>query len=270
MIARQRLTRPAKEILRKGFPSLWVRWHLAHCAVEPELALLRHIVPRDGVAVDIGANCGLYTRELAQIANVVHAFEPSKSMADVLRRTSPANVVVHETALSDHVGEASLRIPQGADGPVHSLASLEPNSASLAEAFVSIDVPLARLDSVVRDNVKFVKIDVEGHELKVLEGAKGLLDRSKPIFLVEAEEHHREGAVATIFEFFLSRAYRGFFLLDNAVYAAENFAVRALQDRRSLRPDGGREPGRPYVNNFFFFPVALDGQRLLSAATQFE
>ena len=84
--------------------------------------------------------------------------------------------------------------------------------------------------------------------------------------LFEAEEHHREGAVSSIFEFFLDRAYRGFFLLDNAVCTVEDFAIPALQDRRSLRPDGGREPGRPYVNNFFFFPSHLDGLRVLTEA----
>lgn len=268
MIAHQRLTRPAKEILKKGFPSLWIRWHQAHCVVEPELAFLKHVVSRDGIAVDIGANFGLYTRELARIARVVHAFEPSKSMADVLRRTSPANVVVHETALSDRIGEAALRIPQSVDGPVHSLASLEPNAAGLAEPFVSIDVPIARLDSVLRDNVNFVKIDVEGHELKVLEGAHGLVEQSKPIFLVEAEERHRDGAVSSIFQFFSSRAYRGFFVLDNDVHGVEDFAAALMQNRGSLQPDGGRKPGCPYINNFFFFPPSLDGWQMLAAAAR--
>jgi FkbM family methyltransferase len=255
-------------MLKKGFPSLWVRWHLAHCAAELELGLLQYLVPRDGVAVDIGANFGVYTRELARIAREVHAFEPSKSMANALRRTAPSNVVVHEKALSDRAGEAALRTPQNADGPIYSLASLEPNPAVTAEPFVSVDVPLARLDSVLRENVSFVKIDVEGHELKVLEGAHGLLQRSKPIFLVEAEERHRRHAVASVFEFFSSRGYSGFFMLDNDVCAAEDFTAALLQDRASLRADGSRGASRPYINNFFFFPPSMDGRRLLTVAAQ--
>jgi hypothetical protein len=100
----------------------------------------------------------------------------------------------------------------------------------------------------------------------VLEGANGLLERSEPIFLVEAEERHRNGAVSSIFDFFFNRAFRGFFLLDNAVRSAEQFAIASLQDHRALQADGGRKPGRPYVNNFFFFPPSLDGQRILTAA----
>ncbi|HEX5210693.1 MAG TPA: FkbM family methyltransferase [Pseudolabrys sp.] len=268
MIAAQRLARPAKDMLRKRFPSLWVRWHLAHSAIEPELGLLRYIVPRDGIAVDIGANFGVYSRELARLTDTVHAFEPSKSMADMLRRTAPRNVVVHETALSDHAGEAALRTPEGADGPVYSLASIEPNPGGMTEPFVSVDVPLARLDSVLREHVGFVKIDVEGHELKVLEGARGLLERSKPIFLVEAEERHRRGAVASVCEFFRRYGYRGFFMLDSGAHSTEEFEAALLQDHGSLQSDGSRKPGRAYVNNFFFFPPTVDGRRRLANAAQ--
>jgi FkbM family methyltransferase len=262
------LARAVKETLKQRFPSLWLHWHLARCAVEPELALLKHIVPRDGVAVDIGANFGLYTRELARITDVVHAFEPSKPMAGILRRTSAANVIIHEVALSDRDGEACLRIPKGADGLVHSLASIEQNAAHIKEPCVSIDVPLTRLDSVVRDNVKFVKIDVEGHELKVLEGAIAVLEQSHPIFLVEAEERHRAGAVTSIFRFFREHGYQGLFLKGDSVLGAEAFDAALLQSKDSLRADGSRTPGRHYVNNFFFFPPPFDGRPLLLAGLQ--
>ena len=131
MAALRKIVHPLREAFRHGAPSLWVRWHLARCAdsIEPEVALLKHIVPRDGVAVDIGANLGLYTRELAGIAQAVHAFEPSHEMARLLRRTSAANVMVHEMALSDRDGAARLRIPRREDELVHSLASIAPDEA---------------------------------------------------------------------------------------------------------------------------------------------
>jgi hypothetical protein len=47
-------------------------------------------------------------------------------------------------------------------------------------------VPIARLDAVIDQDVAFVKIDVEGHELNVLNGAIELLERCQPVFLVEA------------------------------------------------------------------------------------
>jgi FkbM family methyltransferase len=141
-------------------------------------------------------------------------------MARLLRRTSARNVSIHEIALSDHDGDAELFIPQGDDGLVHGLASLEARTAPSTRP-VSAHVPIARLDAVIDQDVAFVKIDVEGHELNVLNGAIELLERCQPVFLVEAEDRHRAEATHSVFEFFRSRSYRGFFLKDKGVVAVE-------------------------------------------------
>jgi hypothetical protein len=173
-------------------------------------------------------------------------------------------VSVHEVALSDHGGDAELFIPQGSDGLVYGLASLEPRPDSSAN-LVSTPVPVARLDAVVQQEVAFVKIDVEGHELSVLNGAVELLDRCQPVFLVEAEDRHHAEATRLVFEFFRNRSYRGFFLKDDEVSAVEEFRVEDLQDAKALQPNGGRKNGQLYVNNFFFFPAHLDGESILSS-----
>jgi FkbM family methyltransferase len=254
-------TRHAKNLLKDAFPGLWLHWHLMHRpkSAERELSYLGKVVPPDAVSVDVGANCGLYTRQLARLSRQVHAFEPSQQMARLLRRTSASNVSVHEIALSDHAGEADLFIPQGENGLVHGLASLEPGAILKAERLVSNHVPIARLDAVVRQDVAFVKIDVEGHELSVLNGAVGLLERSQPVFLVEAEDRHRAAATRSVFEFFRQRSYRGFFLREDDIVPVDEFRTEALQ------PDGGRKAGQCYVNNFFFFPPHLDGESILNS-----
>jgi len=259
--------RSTKNMIKEAFPSLWLRWHLMHRprTAEVELSVLHKVVPADAVTVDVGANCGLYTRELAQMSKCVHAFEPSSSMADVLRQTSGDNVRVHEVALSDHRGQAALFIPAGEAGLVHGLASIEPQLESLTRPGIATSVSTARLDDVIHEDVAFVKIDVEGHELSVLNGATKLLDQSQPVFLVEAEDRHRAGATESIFEFFRDRSYNGFFLEDGDVVPVDNFDVEIFQDADSLLPNGGRKQGRSYVNNFFFFPPAQDGYVLLSA-----
>jgi FkbM family methyltransferase len=258
-------TQQAKELLKDAFPSIWLHWHFLHRpkSAERELSYLRKVIPEDAVTVDVGANCGLYTRQLARLSREVHAFEPSHQMARLLRRTSAANVSIHEIALSDHDGDAELFIPQGDNGSVYGLASLEPRLA--AEPVISTHVPIARLDAVVRQDVAFVKIDVEGHELNVLNGAVELLERCQPVFLVEAEDRHRAEATRSIFEFFRTRSYRGFFLKDDEVVAVEEFRAEDLQDADALQPDGGRKSGQCYVNNFFFFPQHLDGESILSS-----
>jgi FkbM family methyltransferase len=92
----------------------------------PELSLLKNLVRPEDVTVDVGANYGLYARELARCSRKVHAFEPSPMMADVLRRTSARNIVVHPLALSDHAGTAELRIPHLEGRLTYSLATVEP------------------------------------------------------------------------------------------------------------------------------------------------
>jgi FkbM family methyltransferase len=217
------------------------------------------------VTVDVGANCGLYTRELARLSKEVHAFEPSRQMADLLRRTSAANVHVHEIACSDQSGDAQLFIPDGENGPVFGLASLEPRAEFLRDHEVSsAEVHMTRLDAIIDRNVSFIKVDVEGHELSALIGAEGLIQRSQPIFLVEAEDRHREYATQSVFDFFRSRHYRGFFLDHDAVVPVELFDAGTLQDPSALLPNGGRKSGRSYVNNFFFFPQQIHGESLLA------
>src|SRR5258707_4570940 len=106
MSARQR----TKELLKHAFPSIWLRWHLMHHSktAEQELFYLDRIVPEGAVTVDVGANCGLYTRKLARLSRRVYAFEPSHQMADLLRRTSAPYVSDHEGALFDQTGTAEV------------------------------------------------------------------------------------------------------------------------------------------------------------------
>ena len=255
-----------KELLKEAFPSIWLRWHLMHHpkSADPELLYLDRIVPEGAVTVDVGANCGLYTRKLARLSRQVYAFEPSRKMADLLRRTSASNVSVHEIALSDQIGNAELFIPQDDREPIYGLASLEPRLVSSNKRGVSISVPTARLDAIVHQEVAFVKIDVEGHELSVLNGSVELLEHSQPVFLVEAEDRHRAEATRSIFEFFAARSYRGFFLKEGSAMPIDQFRPADLQDANALLPDGGRKSGQSYVNNFFFFPKHLDGESILN------
>jgi FkbM family methyltransferase len=263
MTARQR----TKKLLKENFPSIWLRWHFMHRpkSAERELTYLDRIVPKGAVTVDVGANCGLYTRELARLSRRVYAFEPSRKMADLLRRTSAPNVSVHEIALSDQTGNAELFIPQGDNELIFGLASLEPALNASNKGVISVNVPTARLDAIVHQDVAFVKIDVEGHELNVLNGAVELLEHSQPVFLVEAEDRHREQATRSIFEFFEDRSYRGFFLKDGGAVPVDQFSPEDLQDVSALLPDGGRKSGQSYVNNFFFFPQHLDGESILNS-----
>jgi FkbM family methyltransferase len=266
-LGRSAIATHLKQTATAMFPSLWVRWRLMNRAqsAEIELTLLKHIVGRGDITVDVGANLGLYTRTLAQLSAMVHAFEPSSGVASILRRTSHRNVVVHEIALSDSDGYAELRIPRDGAHLTHSLASLEPDAVAGQDVIAS-RVPRARLDSVIHADVTFVKVDVEGHELNVLEGAHGLIDRCRPVFLVESEERHRKGATAAVFSYFRAKGYDGFFLRGRDVFDVDDFDPHTDQDVSVLESNGGRAGGRHYTNNFFFFPEERRGRMVLASA----
>lgn len=117
---------------------------------------------RDRVSIDVGANIGVYTQALAKLTPRVYAFEPSKEMASLLRRVTPSNVIVCESAASDRAGNAMLKIPVARGQKIFGLASLEP-VADFVET-ESQNVELTRLDDAIQDDVGFIKIDVEGHE----------------------------------------------------------------------------------------------------------
>lgn len=264
-VARSAFVTRVKQTAIAVFPSLWVRWRLMHRprSAEIELSLLKNIIDPADTTVDVGANLGLYTRALARLSCKVYAFEPSKGVADILRRTSARNVTVHETALSDGEGHAELRIPRAGAHLTHSLASLEPGVVAGHDTLAT-EVARARLDYVIHDNVSFVKVDVEGHELKVLQGASGLIERCRPVFLVEAENRHRRNATASVCEFFRDKDYEGFFLRGRDVVSVDTFDPDVDQDEAVLLSDGGRHEGRLYINNFFFFPSERHGQEILT------
>ena len=215
---------------------------------EPELAILSALVDRESLALDIGANRALYTIRLRDLARRVHAFEPVPQLAARLRAAFP-DVTVHEVALSSQGGSVELRLPGGNT----SWATIEPgNTLEKAKSAVrGIAVTAVRLDDVELEKVGFVKIDVEGHELAVLEGARMLLRRDRPVLLIELEERHTERAVPRAAAALEAFDYRGYFLDGERLRPLATFDPALDQDPARVSERG--KLGR-YLNNFVFVP----------------
>jgi hypothetical protein len=104
------------------------------------------------------------------------------------------------------------------------------------------------------ESVGFIKVDVEGHELAVLLGARKILERDRPAILVEAEERHRPGAVQSIRDLLTPLGYHGFMLDAGRLSPISNFDATRDQFIPADRVDnlnGGNYEGR-YINNFVF------------------
>jgi FkbM family methyltransferase len=179
---------------------------------EPELRLLPRLCPRDELALDIGANLGVYAWHLARLSAGVVAFEPQPGLAASLRDAFGDRVRVEQAALSDEDGEAVLRVPS--ERMMTGRATIEAANALDGFDTREVRVPTRRLDGYGLGRVGFMKIDVEGHELAVLRGADAVLRRDRPSLIVESEDRHRPGAVAELRRTLGEHGYRGFALCD--------------------------------------------------------
>jgi len=153
------------------------------------LRFLRRIVRPGDIVVDAGAHFGLYTAALSErvgAGGVVHAFEPQSLVFDSLRRRvlPHDNARFHRVALSNVSGERTLYIPYIAGGvPEPALATLE----AVAPPFLTDRIMTRTLDSYKDQllGLAFIKVDLEGHEIAFLEGAREVISRSRPVLQIE-------------------------------------------------------------------------------------
>ena len=156
---------------------------------EPELGALTQLVGRGGTAIDVGANQGFYAFALSRIADRVVAFEPNPDYALFAQRMLRGRAEVFEIALSDMPGRGTFRVPLADDGrALHFAGSLKPTHAQFKKNR-AYDVEISTLDEFGRsrgiDDVRFIKVDVEGSEREVLGGARGIIARERPVILLE-------------------------------------------------------------------------------------
>lgn len=208
---------------------------------DPEMGLLRFLAHRDRLSVDVGANLGLFTYFLARLSPRVLAFEPNPYPLRTLLHVADRNVEVRAEALSDRDGTARLVIPKTRKGWQSNGAGIDKEATSRTMA---IEIPCHRIDSLKLDRVGFLKVDVEGHELSVLRGACGVLERDRPNIFLENEHVHAGNAMNDVFSLLRSLNYNGFFLENGRLINVDFFDV----ERHQLRPVQG------YVKNFVFLP----------------
>lgn len=123
-------------------------------------------------ALDVGGHCGLWSLQMAKRFDRVYAFEPVAAHREcfVMNVTAP-NVTLIDCALGEKDDFVSI----------HS----EPSSSGDSYVDGVGSIPMKRLDDFGIDDVDFVKIDTEGHELFVLRGGDETIKRCRPVIIVE-------------------------------------------------------------------------------------
>ena len=175
----------------------------------PHRKILRVLIRPGDYVLDLGAHAGWYTKilsELVEASGRVYSVEPVPPTFDLLafcvRKLRLNNVQLINCAVSDHSGLALMEIPPyGVGGnnfyQAHIVGSDEP--ASHSQTFRVARQSVDALFLGLARPVAFIKADVEGHELAVITGARGVIRRSRPALFLEvtsdpddpASEAHR-------------------------------------------------------------------------------
>ena len=148
-----------------------------------------------GCFFDVGANVGLYTWKVRDVCPLrkILAFEPDPANIQLLEKTlieaKLQNLVIFKCALSNRGGEVMF----SQDRLTSATGCVSGNDKPWVEQYLNgssneISVKTETLDSVVRKNKipSLIKIDVEGHEIEVIEGGKHTLSEVKPLLIIES------------------------------------------------------------------------------------
>ncbi len=189
------------------------------------------------VVLDVGANAGQFAelaRELGPHA-VIHCFEPHPvAFAALAAQAESLGITAHPLALSDAGGEIEFFDYADEPGSQHASVYREVIEGVHQRPAASLRVPCTTLDEVAATlglaRLDLLKIDTEGHELAVLQGAQGLLRRGA-IDVIQFE-FNEMNAVAGVFmrQFFEILAdYRLFRLLPEGAIALERYDPRSME-----------------------------------------
>ena len=188
---------------------------------EAELRLLPFLVDKNKYSIDIGANMGLYTYFLSKLSKKVYAFEPHKKLTKFLEKATKNNVTVMNCAVSNNEGEKAFYIPLAKGRKLLNIASLEKNSINQPH-YVEETTKTILLDTLKLDNIGFIKIDVEGHELAVLEGAKKTIEKFRPVMLIEVLTKNGKILDTDVAIFMRQYNYEVFCLKDNLLHLVDS------------------------------------------------
>jgi len=192
---------------------------LSRANYEREMELLDLLCDRNRPGIDVGAKVGMYTYRIRQHSSEVIAFEPIPMFNRILRAVFDGKRGrVEPYAVSNQRGTAKMRLPYAHDGtPKYGRSTIDPENRFDPEIIArteELEVETRRIDDYDMAEVGFIKIDVEGHELAVLDGAAATLARHQPNLLIECNDEHQPDAVRRLGAWLDSHGYTAIFV-DN-------------------------------------------------------
>ena len=250
---------PSLRVLSHAFRA-WRR-NLAWRKHEPETPYLADLLAGAPVCLHVGASDGRHSYVMTRVAPQakVYAIEPSAFSMQVLKTMLAWHgirdqVIPVHAAVADKPGELLLVTPRkitGRMGRAYAFVAETPPEGKLRPDLQDTGLelqptPVVTIDGFCAERriqrVDFIRMDIEGAELKALEGARAVLDRDKPHVLIEIHPQMLEarfgGAAADVVDVFLSRGYRMFALNGDR-----------LEERQDAVMD------QPWKDYFFIHPA---------------
>jgi len=183
-------------------PAAWALRHVRGQYPVPEFDQLRVLVAVGSVALDVGAHAGSWTRPLSRVVGVqglVICYEAlpyyGRSLRRCLRLLRIRNVLVRTVAVGESPGKVPFRWRSDEKEPLSGHSHIETTSiagpATVTVEMTNLDHDLS-IHGIDPEDISFVKIDVEGAELFVLRGARGMLSVAHPAIYLEAESRWTE------------------------------------------------------------------------------
>lgn len=147
-----------------------------------------NFVKSKGVALDIGANVGLWSRDLCKHFQTVIAIEPVEDFRQCLIQNVPdVNLQTMAIALGNQETQIDMIITKHNTGHSH----VDTSSIGMGK------IPMHRLDNLDLPKLDYVKIDCEGYENLILQGAEKKLCKDKPVIVIEDKRHQDVGHTQT-------------------------------------------------------------------------
>jgi len=127
--------------------------------------------------IDVGGHVGLWSMRMVEDFDCVDAFEPVRDHRECFVK-NVTGATLHPYALGPEAGSVSISTEDGSSG-----------NSWVSEGD---DVEMRTLDSFRFQDVDFIKIDCEGYEDFVLQGAEKTIRHNKPVIIVEQKPQHKD------------------------------------------------------------------------------
>jgi len=230
-------------------------WRKEYKVMEDEMLVLDKLLTDNCVIFDIGANIGEFSFFVSTIAKKgrIYSFEPQKEVYNICKTALRKlhNVHVYNYAISNYCGDKTIYIPIINDKLSFKEASLDPHfndysgpsrvkksDRSMCESIKTITLDKFCIDNNIC-SLDFIKIDTEGHEKEVIQGALNILSEKRPFLLIEIFPYVYTGHFEEVTGLLRELKYVGY------VLSKENFIICPLNENTTNYSKG---------HNYFFIP----------------